>query len=166
MSFEDLVRDRVAAGLVPEAATDPEAYVARRLDLHRTGDPALTVRLSDGRWILVHDHRLPGGGTVTAFQDITELKRVEQAYRESEHRFHDFVDASSDRFWEMDADLRFTTVVDTRVVRRLPPVSQLLGRPLGWVAGTDTKDDQELAAPQQQRPEERGDGKAGDSWGR
>src|SRR3546814_10746999 len=94
MSFEDLVRDRVAAGLVPEAATDPEAYVARRLDLHRTGDPALTVRLSDGRWILVHDHRLPGGGTVTAFQDITELKRVEQAYRESEHRFHDFVDAS------------------------------------------------------------------------
>lgn len=146
MTFEEHVRDRVEAGLVAEAAADPAAYVARRLEMHRLGGRSLTLRFPDGRWLLIRDHRLPDGGTVTASQDITELKRIEQAYRESEQRFHDFVNASSDRFWETDTNLRYTTVVDTRVIRRFPPVSQLLGRTLWEAAGVDPEDDPVLAA--------------------
>ena len=40
--------------------------------------------------------------------DITERKKAEQAQRESEAKFRDFATISSDWFWEMDADLRFS----------------------------------------------------------
>ncbi len=146
MSFEEHLRASVAAGLATEAGTDPEAYIARRLELHRLGGRSLTVRTPDGRWMLIRDHRLPDGGTVTTSQDVTDLKRVEQAYRDSEQRFHDFVNASSDRFWEMDANLRFTMVVDTKVARRFPPVSQLLGKTRWEVVGVDPEDDQVIQA--------------------
>jgi len=148
MTFEEHVRDRVAAGQVADAADDPEAYIRHRLELHRLGSRVLTMRLGDGRWIQVRDHRLPDGGTITSSQDITDLKRVEQAYRDSEQRFHDFVNASSDRFWEMDANLRFNMVVDTKMARSFPPVSQLLGRTRWEVVGVDPEDDPDLAAHQ------------------
>lgn len=146
MTFEQHIRNRVAAGLVPEAASDPEAYVAHRLEMHRLGWRSLSVELPDGRWLLVRDHRMPDGGTVTTSQDITELKRVEQAYRDSEQRFHDFVNASSDRFWEMDANLRFTMVVDTTAARRYPPASQLIGRTRWEPTGVDPEDNPHFAA--------------------
>jgi len=146
MTFEQFIRNRIAAGLIPEAASDPEAYVSRRMDLHQLGWRNLTVQMPDGRWILVRDHRMPDGGTATTSQDVTELKSAEQAYRDSEQRFHDFVNASSDRFWEMDADLRFTTVVDTSVARRFPPASQLIGRTRWEIIGTDPEDDPDIAA--------------------
>jgi len=146
MNFEEHVRDRVTAGQVPDALADPEAYIANRLELHRLGGRTLTTRMPGGRWVLIRDHRLPDGGTITSSQDVTELKRVEQAYRDSEQRFHDFVNASSDRFWEMDANLRFTMVVDTKVARRFPPVSQLIGKTRWEVIGVDPEDDLYLAA--------------------
>ncbi|MEQ8817002.1 MAG: PAS-domain containing protein [Thalassobaculum sp.] len=145
MTFEQCVRNSVAAGLIPEATADPEGYIARRAELHRLGGRSLTIRGLDERWQLIRDHRLPDGGTVTTAQDVTELKRVEQAYRDSEQRFHDFVNASSDRFWEMDANLRFTMVVDTKLARRFPPVSQLIGKTRWEVVGLDPEDDLELA---------------------
>ncbi|WP_448202451.1 PAS domain S-box protein [Azospirillum sp. sgz302134] len=75
----------------------------------------LRVRTRDGgwRWVELHGvatrgadgRRLDLHGTMI---DITERKRSEEALRWSERRFHDFADAASDWFWEMDADLRFT----------------------------------------------------------
>ncbi|EDP65930.1 Signal transduction histidine kinase [alpha proteobacterium BAL199] len=141
MTFEEHIRARVAKNLVAEAEADPEAYVQQRLEMHRLGGRSYTTRLRDGRWVVIRDHRLPDGGTVTTSQDITDIKRVEQAYRESEQRFHDFVDASSDRFWEMDENLRFTMVVDTAVGRREPPVAQVLGKTRWANAGVDVEDD-------------------------
>ena len=51
-------------------------------------------------------------GKVTAILssgvDITEQRRTEQSLISSEHRFRDFGAASSDYFWEMDSDLRFS----------------------------------------------------------
>ncbi|MEY4749434.1 MAG: hypothetical protein RIQ60_1648 [Pseudomonadota bacterium] len=41
-------------------------------------------------------------------QDITERKLSELALRESEQRFKDYTDSSSDWFWEMSSDLRFS----------------------------------------------------------
>ncbi|MCK5546352.1 MAG: PAS domain S-box protein [Rhodospirillaceae bacterium] len=41
--------------------------------------------------------------------DITERKLAEEALRENEERFKDFTNASSDWFWEMGPDLRFTS---------------------------------------------------------
>ena len=40
--------------------------------------------------------------------DVTELKRIEKRARDSEARYRDLVDGSSDWIWEMGPDLRFT----------------------------------------------------------
>ncbi|MDP6813585.1 MAG: PAS domain S-box protein [Alphaproteobacteria bacterium] len=45
-----------------------------------------------------------------SFIDVSESKAAERALRESEQRFRDFAESSSDWFWESDADGRFTFV--------------------------------------------------------
>ncbi|NTV75754.1 MAG: PAS domain S-box protein, partial [Holophaga sp.] len=49
-----------------------------------------------------------GGGVVIAHTDNTERKRMEMALVESEKRFQDIASASSDWFWEMDREGRYT----------------------------------------------------------
>jgi PAS domain S-box-containing protein len=63
-----------------------ERWVKERMECHRLG---LTHerRYPDGRWLLVKDVRLKDGSTVVTRTDITELKRREQAVRDSEARF-------------------------------------------------------------------------------
>jgi len=65
---------------------DLERWVSERMECHRLG---LTHerRYPDGRWVLVKDMRLKDGSTVVTRTDITELKRREQAVRDSEARF-------------------------------------------------------------------------------
>ena len=73
------------------------------------------IVLPDGsnRWIQVRfEPRFGDDGKLHMLtgtvQDITDRKNAELALRESEQRFKDYTDASSDWFWEMDSDLRFT----------------------------------------------------------
>ncbi len=51
-------------------------------------------------------------GFFTLARDITEHKLAEQALRESEQRFRDFAEATSDWFWEMDTDDRYVLVTN------------------------------------------------------
>ncbi len=74
--FEDVIRHGVAHGQYPDAGADPEEFVARRLAFHReAGGGRSEMRLSDGRWVMVAEHRTPDGGVVGIRTDITELKR-------------------------------------------------------------------------------------------
>lgn len=70
--------------------------------------------------------------------DITELKRAEQALRESAERLKDYSDASSDWFWEMGADLRFTFISPsfTRILGM--PAERLLGKTRNELINPDT----------------------------
>ena len=85
---------------------DDEGNVQHRREL---GEPVLD---DDGRLLRTF-------GTV---QDITDIKRAEEALRESQSRFQDFAAASADWFWEMDAELRFTymSVNVERALSRAP----------------------------------------------
>jgi len=81
--FETIVRRAVASGLVPEARADPEGYVQQRLaQHHEPGAPTLQGR-SDGRWILISEKRVSGGGTVAVYSDITMLKHRELELEEA-----------------------------------------------------------------------------------
>ncbi len=84
--FEAMIRRAVEGGLIREAAEDPEAYVRQRLAQHRDpGPPALQQR-ADGRWILIAERKVSGGGTVAVYSDITELKQREIELEEANRR--------------------------------------------------------------------------------
>src|SRR5262249_23159022 len=76
-SFETLVRQAAARGLLKEAQHDPEGWVRARLEAHHSpGDLALIHRTGD-RWIRVSERRIREGGIVAVYTDITEIKRRE-----------------------------------------------------------------------------------------
>ena len=141
MTFEEHIRTRIAAGMITDALDDPESYVAWRLEMHRVGDRSHVSAVTDGRYLLVHDYRLPDGSTVTTTLDITDMKRTETALKESEARLNHYLTASSDRFWEMDENLRFTMLVDTNMDNRHPLAKQLLGKTRWEHAGVNPDDD-------------------------
>ena len=81
--------------------------------------------------------------------DITIRKRAEQALKESEDRFRDFAEASSDWMWETDTDNRFTYVSDRLVDmlgiphdaivgHRMETVGNPLIHPADWSAHRET----------------------------
>ncbi len=61
-------------------------------------------------------------GAIAGVLDITARRRAEEALRESERRFRDVADASSDWIWETDAEHRFTYISGRiEAVTGLPP---------------------------------------------
>ena len=59
--------------------------------------------------------------------DITALLGKEEALRLSEQRLRDFAEQSSDWFWEMDENLRFTWISNS--------VESIIGDPADWHYG-------------------------------
>ncbi|MGI9335665.1 MAG: hybrid sensor histidine kinase/response regulator [Gammaproteobacteria bacterium] len=75
--------------------------------------------LVEGEWkyvcvtkfpIIDAEEQLLGIGSVGS--EVTLRKRAENELRHSRRRFRDFAEASSDWFWEMGADLRFTSITE------------------------------------------------------
>ncbi len=110
--FEDHIQAIVKAGLVPEAIGCEEEWQAQRLARHREPGEAFEMERQDGRWILVREERMPDGSTITLSIDITELKQREHQLLASEQRVNDYLDTSSDWYWEMDELCRFSFFSD------------------------------------------------------
>ena len=120
LSLADLTHpdDRAAAVELAQRMIDGELenfQLDRRL-IHRSGIPiwvksAVTaVRDAEGRYAYA----------IGQHQDISELKRTEEALRFSDAQFRDYAESAADWFWEMDAELRFTYMSDN--VERLVSV--------------------------------------------
>jgi PAS domain S-box-containing protein len=91
--FEEIVRSAVDAGMVDAALGREDDYIAERLAMHRNpGAPF--VMLAEGRWIQVYEHVVEGVGFVVFHTDITDIKRTEEALRESEGKFRSLVEGS------------------------------------------------------------------------
>lgn len=81
----DFVRHRLAHGILyphEGAGDDPEALAARLFErlAHAGGELTETVRLRN-RWLDVRRRRLPDGGVVNSYMDITARMEAEQARR-------------------------------------------------------------------------------------
>ncbi len=108
--FEDHLRALLEKGLVPEAVGREEDWLHERLDRHLNSSGPFEVARQDGRWIRVHEQRLPNGGIILLISDITERKRAEEALRESEERFRTVVNNSPAKIHIKDAEGRYLLI--------------------------------------------------------
>ena len=111
IAFEEMIRGQVRRGVLVQAIGREEGWLAERLAYHRDPVGAREQHWSDGRWVRIAERRAPDGGLVTMLTDITDLKAQQQALRESEARFKDLAEASSDWFWETDDRHKFNNIV-------------------------------------------------------
>jgi HAMP domain-containing protein len=93
--FEVIVRRAVERGLIREADDDPERYVQERLAQHRDPGPPTLQQRADGRWILIAERRVTGGGTVAVYSDITELKQREMELEDANQRTREAAEESA-----------------------------------------------------------------------
>jgi signal transduction histidine kinase/CheY-like chemotaxis protein len=83
LAMEEILRAQIRAGQFGWIA-DPEAEVARRMDRLRVAPFGVTQRQRpDGHTIELRRNRLPDGGFVTLYADITEHKLAEEALRKA-----------------------------------------------------------------------------------
>jgi len=116
-TYEQLLRAVVANGMVPDAAGQEEAWIARRLaDFGRT-DTGLMRRMPDGKWRRIAELRLPDGGVLAHIVDVSELvakeEAIEAASRDAEQareRLAAAIDALPAGFELYDADDRLMMV--------------------------------------------------------
>lgn len=77
ITFEEQIKAMLAHGLVPDAMDREDEWVRERLELHQNPKGPFEQSRQNGIVLLVHEQRLPGGGTITLATDITENKAVE-----------------------------------------------------------------------------------------
>ncbi|MDH5749923.1 MAG: PAS-domain containing protein, partial [Rhodospirillales bacterium] len=110
VTFEELLDELIASGESVHAKDDPEGWKQERLNYHRNPKGNYILRLKDGRWHQISEHRTWDGGLVGIHTDITALKEAQERLERSEERYRQIAEVSSDWVWEMDENLRFSYV--------------------------------------------------------
>ena len=83
VSFESLVRMGAARGVYRESIGREDAWIAERLQAHRTGDERRIQKRDDGRVMRVIDRKTPQGNIVGIRVDITEMVRATEVAQEA-----------------------------------------------------------------------------------
>jgi hypothetical protein len=105
--------------LHPDDHEEARKYWSNCLRTGEAGEHSYRARSTHGdyRWFLTRFEPLRASdGTlqlwIGATLDIEELKCAEQALRESEGKFRDYAETTSDWFWEIDPDYKFTLLTE------------------------------------------------------
>lgn len=131
--LEEIIRATVAAGMVPEARRDPEAWIAARLTRFRAACGELEIELDGGTWLRVIERRTPDGGLVTLRTDITESKRQARALREARTALESTLDAIPDLLFEVDAEGRYLAFHSSDRSKLYLTPEEFLGRTLAEI---------------------------------
>ena len=75
-TFTEIVTCAIREGLF--RSDNPEAWIAERVDSHKSPVKHAEVEAHDGRWYLIKEQRMREGGIATVFSDITGLKLKER----------------------------------------------------------------------------------------
>jgi len=115
--FEDLVRLDIEKATVKSLGNGDEDHFRTRVAERGRDRGSFDLELSDGRWLNIRDRKTADGGYVSTQTDVTELRRAEQALRESEQRLTDAIESISEGFVLYDSDDRL--VIHNRPYRDL-----------------------------------------------
>ncbi|MEQ8966580.1 MAG: PAS-domain containing protein [Azospirillaceae bacterium] len=91
--WETILRTGVERGLYVLDGADPESWVADRLATRLLDVFDTEVQNTNGRWFKISRQRTRTGGLAVIRTDITALKEMEAAVRQSEARFRGIADA-------------------------------------------------------------------------
>lgn len=141
VTFEHIIRCRVASGVIVDAFDREEEWVAERLENFRKPSFTADLERANGRWIQVRNRRTVDGGVLLMVNDVTDKKLMEQALATSQLRFQDFTELAADWFWEQDSDGRYTYLSDTVETLTNKPIKRLLGLDPTEVFGSQVLDE-------------------------
>ncbi len=144
MSFGEILRGYLQRGLVPISRGEEAGWLAARMEHHRNPEKSspFVIRRSDGIVLEVREELLPDGSVMMFQNDISARVEAERARQDSEQRFRDFAEASSDWLWETDADFRFTWVSEGVAHGDRMKSSDFVGRTRWDVFGADIESDE------------------------
>ncbi|MFG0318057.1 MAG: CHASE domain-containing protein [Planctomycetota bacterium JB042] len=83
-TFEELIREQLARGLIQDAVGREEEWLAWRLERHRHPSEPIEVRRHTGKSYRIVENRLPNGGTFAVVTDITRERKSEEQLRQSQ----------------------------------------------------------------------------------
>ena len=86
--FEEILRDGIARGLYADAIGREEEWFAERMESHLHPPGPIEARHSNGRWLLICERPMRGGGIAGLRIDISALKAVQLQLRENEERLN------------------------------------------------------------------------------
>ncbi|MSO92194.1 MAG: PAS domain S-box protein [Rhodospirillales bacterium] len=107
MTFEEVARASARASLYHPLMGDAEAWIQKRLELHRGAPSRHEQHYADGRWIEIHEYPTHDGGIFLVRTDITERKAAEQALSESRALLRAVIDALPAMVSAKDRDSRY-----------------------------------------------------------
>lgn len=109
ISYEALLRRRFRRGIFKSFDGDEEAFVAAQLASRREPEgQSYSYQRPDGRWLMMRSCHMPGGGIVSVYTDITEVKAVEQRAARAEATLRDAISSGGERWtvWGPDERLQ------------------------------------------------------------
>jgi len=102
--FFDMIRDGYDLGMFKPHPDGVDAWVAARAKAWEQPAAQWELELANGVWLLLNERRMPDGGRVSVYTDITELKRREGEAQAARDRFEEAIEAISSGFvlWDRD----------------------------------------------------------------
>ncbi len=92
LSAKDFLRLLIDQGLLTIRAEEATAWIDAYIDASTKADRKQEVRLTDGTWLNFDWRRLPTGGYVSMFTDITLRKRAQIRLRQAEAKYRQIFD--------------------------------------------------------------------------
>ncbi len=106
VNFSDYIRTIVANGLVMDAIGNEEAWIKKRLEIHKEESSSFEIKHANGNWYLVNEHALTTGGRALLMTNITALKESQQGLKEAKEQAEAANEAKSDFLSSMSHELR------------------------------------------------------------